>query len=291
MNNSETRIALVTPLRDEIKNIEKLFESVERQTIHIDTWIIVENGSTDGSVEKLRTSQCPSNVKNLIIINKSFQNNDYALGSKYSQVVSSGFEECKKQSGYEELSHIGILDADCFPEPEYYSKLTKFLNFNSAVGITSGIIYDEIGKIDSASKAWVRGGCRLWRFECFRISGYLIGPSADALSSAKAYVNGWESVVCSNAAVTSREVGARTNYQYYGKASYYRGLGPVYATLRGLFLLKRSYKISLQYLQGYYGDFLSRAPRVEDKDVLKFYKNYGFRKIRELFSRKKLQCH
>jgi glycosyltransferase involved in cell wall biosynthesis len=291
MNNLDAKIALVTPLRDEIKNIDKLFESIASQTISIDTWIIIENGSTDGSIEKLKTSPCPSNVKNLIILNKSFQNNDYALGSKYSQVVSSGFEECKRQDNYEKFTHIGILDADCFPEAEYYQKLTRFLQLNSDVGITSGTIYDEVGKIDSASKSWVRGGCRLWKFECFRISGYLIGPSADALSSAKAFVNGWQSVVCANAAVISREVGARTNYQYYGKASYYRGLGPIYAMLRGLFLLKRSHKMSLQYLQGYYGDYFSRAPRIEDKDVLNFYKGYAFRKLKELIVRKKSRCH
>ncbi|WP_223593671.1 glycosyltransferase family A protein [Pseudomonas sp. A-R-19] len=288
---SEIKIALITPLRDEISNIETLFNSIENQSINIDTWIIVENGSTDGSIEKLINTPTPTNVKKLIVLNKSFQNNEYALGSKYSQVVSCGFEEAKKQDNYEEFTHIGILDADCFPKSDYYKKLVDFLSTDKSIGITSGIIYEESGKVDSASTNWVRGGCRLWSFECFRKSGYLIGPSADALSSAKAFVNGWKSVVCSTAKVTSREVGARTNYQYYGKATYYRGISPIYATLRGVYLLKRSYKVSLQYLTGYYGDFFSRAPRVQDEDILNFYKNYGFRKLKELVTRKKSQCH
>lgn len=284
----DVKIALVTPLRDEIANIDKLFESIKSQTIQINTWIIVENGSTDGSIEKLKNITPPSNVENLIVLNGIFENNEYALGSKYSQVVDSGFKEAQRQTNYEILTHIGILDADCFPEPGYYKKLVDFLSADNSIGITSGIIYDEHGNIDAASTSWVRGGCRLWSSDCFNKSGYIIGPSADALSSAKAFVNGWKSVVCNNAKITSREVGARTNYQYYGKATYYRGVSPFYATLRGLYLLKNSFKNSQQYLQGYYSDFISRAPRVQDKDILNHYKNYGLRKFKALFARTKL---
>lgn len=280
---SELKIALITPLRDEINNIDKLFNSIKSQLVDIDTWIIVENGSTDGSIEKLNAIKPPENVKKLIVLNKTFQNNEYALGSKYSQVVDCGFQEAKNQSNFNEFTHIGILDADCFPEPEYYKKLVSFLNKNPSTGITSGIIYDENGKVDSASTDWVRGGCRLWDFECFKKSGYIIGPSADALSSAKAFVNGWKSVVCCTAKVTSREVGARTNYQYYGKATYYRGVGPFYATLRGLYLSRRSLRNSQQYLQGYYGDLIAGAPKVQDEDILKYYNNYGFKKLKDMF--------
>lgn len=286
-SNSEVKIAIITPLRDEISNIDKLFKAIESQSTNIETWIIVENGSTDGSIEKLNKIIQPKNVKELIILNKIFQNNEYALGSKYSQVVDFGFKEVKNSSSYENLTHIGILDADCFPEPGYYQKLTEFLDKNSSTGITSGIIYDDHGKVDSASTDWVRGGCRLWKFECFKKSGYIIGPSADALSSAKAFVNGWKSNVCTAARVTSREVGARTNYQYYGKATYYRGVSPIYATLRGLYLLKSSFKNSRQYLQGYYSDLFARAPRVEDEEILNYYNNYGIKKLKDIFKRTK----
>lgn len=285
---TDIKIALITPLRDEISNIEKLFKSIEAQSTKINTWIIVENGSTDGSIEKLKNIARPKNIENLIILNKIFENNEYALGSKYSQVVDCGFKEASKQRNYEDLTHIGILDADCFPEPEYYKKLVSFLESDNSIGITSGIIYDENEKIDAASTSWVRGGCRLWSSDCFRKSGYIIGPSADALSSAKAFVNGWKSVVCSTAKITSREVGARTNYQYYGKATYYRGISPIYATLRGLYLLKHSFKNSHQYLQGYYGDLISGAPRVQDDDILNHYKSYGLRKLKAFFVRTKL---
>ena len=41
----EKKIAIVTPLRNEEKNINRLFDAVSKQTIKIFSWIILENGS------------------------------------------------------------------------------------------------------------------------------------------------------------------------------------------------------------------------------------------------------
>src|SRR5262245_45280941 len=43
--------ALVTPVRDECENLRRLAASVDAQTIVPLQWIIVDNGSEDGSLE------------------------------------------------------------------------------------------------------------------------------------------------------------------------------------------------------------------------------------------------
>lgn len=99
-------IAIITPLRDEINNIDRLFSAIEHQTQPLYLWIIVENGSTDGSVEKLLSRAKTSKIRKIVILNEAFDDNTYALGSKYSQVVSRGFEKAKLEADYSELSHI-----------------------------------------------------------------------------------------------------------------------------------------------------------------------------------------
>ena len=56
------KIALVTPVKDEIKNLPKLFESMEKQSINIYSWVIIQNNSTDGSKEYLEKIKCVDNL-------------------------------------------------------------------------------------------------------------------------------------------------------------------------------------------------------------------------------------
>ena len=51
MTKSSNSIALITPLKDEISNIDRFISHIESQTIPITCLIIVENDSTDGSKE------------------------------------------------------------------------------------------------------------------------------------------------------------------------------------------------------------------------------------------------
>jgi hypothetical protein len=53
-----TRILLITQFYNEIDNIPELVENIMAQSVRPDTWLLIDDGSTDGSVfqfiEKLR---------------------------------------------------------------------------------------------------------------------------------------------------------------------------------------------------------------------------------------------
>ena len=69
--SSSKKIVLVTPLKDEMENIDRLIESIAVQDSPIYAWIIVENGSRDGSKEYLDKVTNVSNVEHFIVINFS----------------------------------------------------------------------------------------------------------------------------------------------------------------------------------------------------------------------------
>lgn len=273
-------IAIVTPLKNEVRSIPKLIESINSQSIRIHTWLIIENDSTDGSKELLKDLNDILNVDNLHIINLEMENKEYELGIKYSKIVQHGFYYIEKHIGFNNIDYIGILDADCFPEKYYYTKLLNFMKKLPNIGITSGVIYFENGTKHSINTNHVRGSGRLWKMSCFLDAGYIIGMSADSLSTTKAKLKGWTSAVTQSAKLYSREAGAKVGYGYYGEASYYRGDPLIYAFLRSFkAILKFNVLFSFYFLKGYLISYISNRNRVSDDEILKYYQN---RNIRDL---------
>lgn len=276
MNN---RIYLVTPLRDEVDNIEPLFSSIAAQDVKIEKWVIVENGSTDGSVEKLNSIIAPPNVNNLTVLNIDTEDPEYALGWKYARIVNRGFQEITSSISLGSNDYIGILDADSFPDAGYYKLLVRSFNSYPNLGITSGHCYDiETGRRSRHNEKWVLGSCRLWRGACFNDSGYIIGPSADTLSVAKAEIAGWDVSVTPGATFKARTVGERINYSYYGKSAHYRGETTLYIFMRTINMFLRGNIIgSYKLLFGYVEAALSREPKINDEEIIGYYRSKLYR--------------
>lgn len=277
-----SNICLVTPLKDEIENIPDLIKSIESQEKPIYCWIIVENGSTDGSREYLEQIDSVKNVTKFIVLNFSLSNERYELGVKYSTVVNQGFKlalKCVEDAQFEELAYIGICDADCFPEPNYYKDLIKFMECEQ-LDISSGVGVFENGVGDGEAKEWVRGNCRLWKFGCFLSAGYIVGPSADTLSLGKAELLGFKAYPNHDLVYKCREMGSRSRYSYYGYSSYYRGITPFYAVLKFFNYLRIGQtKQSYEYLFGYFSSYFKRKDRLQDYELRRYFSNTFIRKI------------
>jgi glycosyltransferase involved in cell wall biosynthesis len=281
------KIAIVTPLRNEIENIDKLFDALSKQTITIFSWVILENGSTDGSIEKLKNIKCPNNVEHLEILNLTKNSINYELGSNYARINNFGFNFLKQQDYYQQLDFIGILDSDIFLEETYYEKLLSIFKKDKKLGISSGVIMNLDGTLEKTSNNWVRGGCRLWSADCFNQTGYLVGLSADSLSTAKAICNGWLTYPNISAKAFSRPVGSRVNYRYYGEASYFRGCNPIYILAKYFYqLLKLKLKEAKGLLVGYFSCYFKNKDRVTDKQVRSYYRYYPLSRMYFAFKNK-----
>ncbi len=282
MTKSSNSIALITPLKDELSNIDNFISHIESQTIPITCLVIVENDSTDGSKEYLEKIESIKNVEFFKVVNLSFDDKSYRVGKKYATIIKTGMNYLKELDLYNSLDFIGILDSDIFPENEYYEKLTNFLNDHSEIGITSGLIYTQEGKLHIANKNFVRGGCRVWKKICLEESGYLIAHTADTVSLALAHLNGWKTETIKSAMVTSREVNVRiANSLNKGYHAYYRGHTLIYVLLKALYfgLRKGEYKMGLEYLVGYLKSMRHQKPQIEDEELRKYFKFYLYNKI------------
>jgi glycosyltransferase involved in cell wall biosynthesis len=263
------RIAIVSPVRDEIANLPRLYKALEEQSHRIAIWVICQNGSIDGTIEYLASTPKPSTVDRLVVINVDTKGGGYALGFTYSRIVNEGFSFLLQQNDTS-FDYIGILDADCFPHSEYYDRIIEEFSNRGELGILSGMLVDDKHRQLPRTKGFPRGNCRVWRRACFEDSGYIIGMSADALSAIKAQARGWKVGSIDAAIVETRDIGARAGQEYYGESSYYRGETISFATLKTVKLVVRSPSKGFRYAKGYFTSLFLRKPKVKDAEIISF---------------------
>jgi glycosyltransferase involved in cell wall biosynthesis len=269
----EMNYGLVTPVKNEAENLARLFKSIESQKIVPRVWLIVENGSDDGSFEMISDLKSRSPLCDRILcVQFTLPGDSYGLGWKYSTVIEHGFESLKGLDSWNFLDYLGIVDADCFPDENYFSDLIGFFHQHKDLGITSGYGFFLDGKYDGENSTWVRGNCRLWRRECFNQAGYIKGPSADSLSLAKAVSKGWKAFPNPSAKYSCREMGKKVDYGYYGYSAYYRGIPFSRIVLKSIRLATHlRFGPSLKYLSAYLKSYFSKLDRVNDPDILNYF--------------------
>src|SRR5689334_16100142 len=118
---------LVTPARNEIAFIEKTIQSVVAQTIRPLKWVIVSDGSTDGTDEVVGRYAAEHRWIELLRMpersERHFAGKVHAFNAGYGRVKDLAFEA------------IGSLDADITFDPQYFAFLLGKLEANSALGL------------------------------------------------------------------------------------------------------------------------------------------------------------
>ena len=275
------KIALITPLKDEMENIAMFLNSLSEQSIQIFSLVILENDSTDGSKEYLDKISEVNNIVNFNVLNLQFSDKSYRVDVKYSTIIKKGFDYLSTKKYFTNLDYIGILDSDCFPEKDYYEKLINFMKLDEKIGIASGVIFTHEGERHKANINWVRGGCRVWTIDCFNECGFLVEPSPDVISVALAHLNGYSTKTCKDAITISREVGEKGDYSFYGKSAYYRGHTLIYLLAQFLFysVYKRDTRRAIKYLKGYVSSFIKLKKRISHKKLRRYFNMYLINKI------------
>ncbi|WP_292389029.1 glycosyltransferase [Methanosarcina sp. UBA5] len=275
---------LVTPAKNEEQNLPDVSKAVIEQELKPELWIIVDDGSTDGTPRILEDLQ--SNCSWIQSIRLPPRPRDITF--HYSYVCKQGFdyalEYCRKNNI--EFEYIGLLDADTVLEENYFGKLLAEFKKDNSLGIVSGgIYYDTDGKLslEVTAKNLPRGTGRIWKKECFlETGGYLVEPSPDSISNIKALLQGWRlmqyaDVVQIQKRKTSAANGLWSGYLKNGWMAYYLGKNSFMALLNVLyFSVKSPYYTGIAYCWGYFGAAIRREKKIQDPEVRTYYRNQGF---------------
>lgn len=288
---STLKYVVVTPARNEAANIEKTIKSMVSQTSLPEKWVIVSDGSTDGTDEIVQWYAAKYHWIEYI---RMHPHNDRQFAAKVL-AFNAGYEKISETS----YNIIGNLDADISFDEDYFEFLLSKFNENLKLGVAGTPFVEESFKgydFRFASIEHVSGACQLFRRECFEeIGGYIPvrGGGIDWIAVTTARMKGWQTrTFTEKTCFHHRKIGtgnsnalmARYNY---GRKAYYLGGHPLWETLRAVFQMKqRPYIIGgLFFFMGYGVTMLSRMERPVSKDLLRFYRKEQMSRLKNILFR------
>ena len=163
-----TGYVLVTPMRNEEATIGITIESVLAQTVRPREWVIVSDGSTDGSEAIIRRYAAAAPFIRCLRLNTQVRRNFASV----VWAIDAGCAELRCR----DYAFIGILDADIRLLPDYYETVVCRFAADPLLGLAGGLVLDlKNGKAarQRHNPEEIAGAVQLFRRECFESLGGL----------------------------------------------------------------------------------------------------------------------
>lgn len=283
------KYVLITPARNEASFIEETIKSVVSQSLPPMKWVIVSDGSTDGTDDIVKRYASQFDWIELVRMperrERHFAGKVGAFNAGQARVKGLGYDI------------IGNLDADITFASDYFDFLLKKFAANRSLGVAGTPFEEEKPQYDYrfVSSEHVSGACQLFRRECFeQIGGYLPMKSGgiDLVAVITARMKGWQTrSFVEKRCFHHRKMGSAKHNVLVaafqgGRTDYLLGCDPIWQVLRSLYRTVASRPLIMNgilCLAGYFWAALNRAERVMPSEVVRFRRVEERRRLRELF--------
>ncbi len=265
---------VITPIRDEEAYIEKTIDSMVSQTIAPMQWIIVDDGSTDG------TGGLIDNAANLYPWILSIHREDRGFRKAGGGVIEAFY------AGYAALScedwdFVVKLDGDLSFEPDYFEKCFAIFRTDPKLGVGGGHIYNLIEgrlELEKQPRFHVRGATKIYRRTCWDAIGSLLAaPGWDTLDEVKANMLGWTSYSFPELKLTHHRYtggadGTWRDAVKNGLSDYICGYHPLFMAIKCLKRLGgKPYLLgSLGHAYGFGKGYLKGVSQINDPALIKY---------------------
>lgn len=260
--------ALVTPAHDEEAHLPRLAEAVLAQTVSPDAWIVVDDGSSDRTLELAGELERRHDwVKTLRLPAAS----GMARGGPVVRSFSAGLAALEVP-----VEVVVKLDADVSFPPDHFERLLLAFAADPRLGIASGSAHElETGtwrqRFSTGTSVW--GAARAYRRKCLLdVLPLEERMGWDAIDEHKAQLRGWTTGTILDLPFFHHRVeGGRDRSRYaawraQGDVSYYLGYRPSYLLLRTIYRALRE-PAAVGVVVGYVAAFGRRSPRCPDAGV------------------------
>jgi biofilm PGA synthesis N-glycosyltransferase PgaC len=266
---------LVTPARNEVQFIERTIRSVIAQTVRPTAWIIVSDGSTDGTDDLVRRYADAHPFIDLVRMperrERHFAGKVHAFNAGYARLRDRAWDV------------IGSLDADIsFDAADYFEFLLGRLAADPALGVI-GTPFQGRSMYDYrfVSLQHVSGACQVFRRACFEaIGGYIPVKTGgvDHIAVLTARMAGWKTRTFTERVCRHhREMGAaqygacRARFRV-GVLDYMLGGHPLWELCRTAYQMTRPPRVigGLAVLAGYTSALLRGVRRPVSPELVAF---------------------
>ena len=281
---------LVTPARDEARFIERTIKSVVAQKVRPLKWVIVSDGSTDGTdaIVGRYAAQCPwiELIRMPEHGERDFASKIHAFNAGYARVRDLGYEA------------IGNVDGDISFDENYFSFLLGKLAEDPTLGLVGTPFNDSSVKQYNyriVGFEHVSGACQLFRRQCFeQIGGYVAveGGGVDLIAAITARMKGWKTrtfldeVCVHHRAMGRAQHGSLAASFKLGVKDYALGSHPLWELFRMVYqMFKRPFIMGgLSIAAGYLWALVRRSERPVPPEFVAFRKQDQLRRLRSLLT-------
>jgi biofilm PGA synthesis N-glycosyltransferase PgaC len=289
------RYCLVTPCRDEAQYARRTLDSVLRQSEPPALWVIVDDGSTDGTLAILEEYAARHEVLRIVRLK---DRGARKVGAGVIEAFYAGFETIDS-SGFD---YVCKLDLDLDLPPRYFEGLMDRMEANPRIGTCSGKAYFIPPGIDDREPTFPLepgselvsesigdensvGAAKFYRVACFRqIGGFVRQVMWDGIDGHRCRQLGW--VAISWDAPDLRFVHLRpmgtshrnwwTGRVRHGFGQYFMGTTPVYMVAAAAFRMTRPPLLigGIGMLYGYFRSLIRRDERYGDDEFRTLLRSY-----------------
>ena len=277
------KYTIVSPVKNESAHIEHTLKSVIEQTVRPMEWVIVDDGSTDNTLQIIQ--DFASKYEWIRVVENKTHDEARSGGSKVVRAFNKGFSTIDDHS----YDFIVKLDGDLKLPENYFETVIETFIQNPKVGICGGYILNKVG--DDLIKEieidyHVRGAFKSVRKTCFdEIGGFKEIWNWDGVDQMEAMMRGWETKVFGLPVIHYRPTSTAYNpYRFHfkdGRFAYRLRVNFSLLLLRmGGRIKKRPFLISaLIYFLGYIYAMIRREEFIVGKDVGDFTNKFHTKRI------------
>jgi glycosyltransferase involved in cell wall biosynthesis len=276
---------LITPARNEARFIGDTIESVVAQTERPWRWIIVSDGSTDGTDDIVRAYVAQHPWIRLV------RRPEYAERHFAAKVRS--FNMGYAALAGEPYDIIGNLDADITFDTDYFEFLLGRFAGDPRLGVAGTPFVEGEVSYDYrfTSVEHVSGACQLFRRACFEeIGGYVpvAGGGIDWIAVTTARMKGWKTRtfverICHHHRPMGTATAGRFRALYkLGRQDYFLGGHPLWQVFRAAFQTTRKPYVlgGLVLLAGYLRALLAGGERPVSAELVRFHRREQMQRLR-----------
>jgi poly-beta-1,6-N-acetyl-D-glucosamine synthase len=265
--------AVVTPARNERANLDRLARSLIDQQLRPAEWIVVDDGSDDGTAEAV--AALAGEHAWIRLLSRERREGSLSEGRREGRdlvAFRAGIDALRRPADV-----VVKLDADTSFEPDYFAGLIGRFEEDPRLGIASGACWElEKGRWTRRKVALThpRGASRAYRWSLVD-DVMALEPTMgwDGVDEIKAQLRGYRTRTFVELAFRHhRPVGDREGRLRAGSAlgrqAWYMGYRPTYLLVRAVYRAKEN-PASAAMIWGYLSSAASRAPQCPDAHVLR----------------------
>lgn len=290
MTAQELTYVLITPARNEAQFIELTLQSVVAQTIRPLKWVIVSDGSTDGTDDLVLKYAAAHPWIELVRMperhERHFAGKIHAFNAGYARVKELEYDV------------VASLDGDISFDPEYFAFLLGKLAADPILGLVGTPFKDgpnEIYDYRFVNIEHVSGACQVFRRECFaEIGGYVPvqGGGVDFVAVTTARMKGWKTrtytdKICQHHRVmgTAQHGELRAKFRA-GAKDYALGNHPLWQLFRTFYqMTKKPFFLGgLMLVSGYTWSLVRGVKRPVSDELVAFCRREQMSRLKKFFT-------